>query len=131
MDRFNVGPFEVTVLNSGITVRREEGSVSYQPGEGATAISLLLQVMSVETLKRLPPRLRHTPFEVTFSKERVMELHREEETLGVAFVFKEGDDFIEAFKQGLNKYTDMLTIQGGAKPGHSSMFQPDPIVEGR
>lgn len=130
---FKIDAFEIEVnILNGVTIKREEGSISYQPGEGANAINVMLHCMSVEQLKRLPPRIRHSPFEIAFDQYRVMELRREgQKERGVNFIFKEGDTLIEVLKQGMARHRDLVTIQGGVKGGFSSMGQPDPVIDGR
>jgi hypothetical protein len=132
MEILEIGPFGAHVDANGIKLLREKNSTSMTSGEGASAVNLLLHVMSTETLKVLPPKISLHPFEVTFTKERVMYLRRQKDTGdGIAFTFREGDDLINMVKQSSQKMTDMSTIDGGARSGKSHYQVPDPIISGR
>jgi len=133
MDTPKVGPFEVIVTFNNFSVNREKSSVSLNPGEGDSAISILKHAVSMVKRKVLPPEIKHTPFKVNFTKERVMYLSRvKSRDAGVAFTFQEGQDLIEAVKAGVDKMKDITTIgEGKNKKGFFNMPIPDPLIDGR
>ena len=132
MEVLKVGPFEVRVTNSNFTIERGDGSVSMIPGEGASAVNVILHSVTMESMKVLPEKISHTPFEVRFTPERVLYLARKDRTREtVAFKFDEGDSLVEAIKQGASKLKDIGTIQSAPGGGVSHYQKGDTIVEGR
>lgn len=133
METITVGNFTIVVKHTGYEISRETNSTEFRPGEEASAINVMKHALSTEKLKILPPYVKHMPFQVNFTPERVMYLKRQDDKgNGVAFKFGEGDDLVNAIKQGVLKLKDINTVE--KRPGnkrHAGMQTPDPVIIGR
>lgn len=132
--QLKVGPFNLVVRNQDYTIGREDfkGEVTLLASQTDEAIQAVINALSVEDFKVLPPVLKNQPFQVDFTKERVLYLKFQEvHGSGVPFRFEDGEELISALKLGRAKLVDMNTIEAGQKRGFALGSVPDPIVSGR
>lgn len=134
METLKIGPFTLTIKYDGFSVGREKQNIELKPNELEAAVKVINFALGVETRKVLPPFVKTSPFQVTFTTERILYFSRQDpmakDELG--FTFKEGDVLIEAIEVGLAKWRDMTTIQNKPRgKGHAGFNTPDPIIEGR
>lgn len=128
------GPFEVHVVPGGITVGRGGKSLLLTPGEIDKVSSLIGLVLQVQNFKVLPPRIQTSPFEVRFQEqdgEILCVLGKKGMKETCSFLFREGDDLLNALSGGIKQHVDYITIGSGKRRVIPGRTTPEPPVDGR
>lgn len=128
------GEFEVYVDSKMIRVSNRKQDLTFNPGEGDSAIGCVSHVLKLERFAVYPPKVKNNPFEVIFLQagdDVDCILRRQGEERGVPFTPSQADDLMQAINMGVCKYRDELRIRGGARAGVSTLNTPEPLIEGR
>lgn len=129
----NFGPFEVTVVPGGITVGRGTIGLLIAPGEVDLACSVVGTVMKMQSLKAFPPRIRMSPFEVSFREfdgKILCSLTKKKAKEKVEFYFSEGDQLLKALQGGVKQHTDYITVGSGKRRRIPGATTPEPPMDG-
>lgn len=125
MQEINFDDFHITANMETVSISRDEGSISFRPGEAERMTALIGIALRMESLIALPSHISNFPFKVVFNEDDSLEITREDMNKGLKLSWSEVDRFIQIVGEAVKISINDSTLNSSPNR-HSATGSPDP-----